>query len=330
MTKQEIMEVFRMPRALYEREIMSPAFELLKERKGGVSASAMLGYSNICKNQCLYCGMRAGNKLPLRYRYKPQEIMGLVSQAYDLGLRRMFLISGEDPLYPFEDILEVVSKTRAMGFEHVSLAAGEFSRSQYQELKSAGLTEYAMKFEMSHRESFERLNPSTSFERRNQAIEDIKAAGLRLGSGNIIDYPGQSLEELADDILLMEELQIDWAPNIPYMPASGTPLSVQSDGSPSPRGRIDYLHREISLIRLLLPDSDITAQQPGENPAEGLSGVSGNSMAISAGANLLFVDMLPAAMANNFHVIDNRIVEGVSHVKSIAQGLNLELKFKDI
>ena len=315
-----------MPREQYEREYMAPAFALMKKNMGGISVSAMLGYDNICKNKCLYCGMRAPMKLPCRYRYKPEEILSLASGAYEMGLRRLFLISGEDPAYPFEDILETVEKAKAMGFKRITLASGEFSAAQYRELKAAGLSEYAMKFEMSHKETFERLNPSTSFEKRNQCIEYIKAAGLMLASGNIVDYPGQSLEELADDILLMKELDISWAPNIPYMPVPGTPLASMPDGSCAPRGRVDYMHREISLIRLLLPMCDITAQQPGENLQEGLGGKSGNQAAIRAGANLLFVDMLPSAMSGSFNVVDKRMMQSLDTNRMYASELGLELR----
>lgn len=325
MTKQEIIEVLQMPRQQYETQIRPAAAKLLKEHKQGVSAVAMLGYSNICKNHCLYCGMRAPNsKLP-RYRFSAEDILGSVHSAYEMGLRRLFLISGEDPKYPFDDLLRVIEEAKKMGFTRVSLGAGEFGRRQYEELKAAGLDEYVMKFEMSHRDTFERLNPSTTFEKRNQGIAWIKEAGLDLGSGNIVDYPGQTLDELADDILLMKELGISWAPNIPYMPAAGTPLAVDSEGKPSRRGSIDVMQREISLVRMLLPDTDITAQQPGEDIRNGLSDVQGNLEAIRAGGNVLFVDLLPAAQARDFHVTDYRIVAGLDHIKKIAGEAKLPL-----
>ncbi|MCI8632867.1 MAG: radical SAM protein [Lachnospiraceae bacterium] len=325
MTKQEIMEVFQLPRAEYEAAIRPRAFEVLKREKRGVSPVAMLGYSNVCKNQCLYCGMRAGNaKLP-RYRFQEEQIAGSIHSAFAMGLRRLFLISGEDPKYPFETLLRIIEQAKQMGFVRVSLGAGEFSKTQYEELKAAGLDEYVMKFEMSHKDTFERMNPSTTFEKRNQGIRWIQEAGLDLGSGNIVDYPGQTLEELADDILLMQELSISWAPNIPYMPAIGTPLATQEDGTPSPRGSIDKMQREISLVRLLLPQCDITAQQPGEDIRNGLSDQQGNAEAVRAGGNVLFVDLLPAAQAGNFHVIDHRVIAGLDHVKEIAQMTGLEL-----
>lgn len=325
MNKQEIIDVFKMPREQYEAQIQAPAYEVMMAHKGGVAVTAMLGYSNICKNQCLYCGMRAGNSLTKRYRFTGEEVLGLVRQAYEAGMRRLFLISGEDPKYPFDELLRVIAEAKTMGFTKISLGAGELERSQYAELKAAGLTEYAMKFEMSHKDTFERLNPSTTFEKRNQGLEWIREAGLDLGSGNIIDYPGQTLDELADDILLMKELEISWAPNIPYMPASNTPLATDENGNPSRPGRIDVLHREISLVRLLLPDADITAQQPGPNLKNGLADRDGNKMAIQAGGNLLFVDMLPAAMTSAFTVIDNRMIQGLNYVRETAEYAGVKL-----
>lgn len=319
MNKKEIIEVFQMPREQYEREIMKPAFDTLLAHKEGVSAAAMLGYSNICRNQCLYCGMRAGNHLPKRYRISAEDIKKLAGTAREIGLKRLFLVSGEDPDYPFDDLLEVIKGAREMGFARISLGAGEFSREQYWELRAAGLDEYVMKFEMSHKDTFERLNPSTTFERRNQGIRWIKEAGLLLGSGNIVDFPGQSLEELADDILLMKELEISWAPNIPFMPAAGTPLAVQEDGSKSPFGSVDKMQREISLVRLLLPEADITAQQPGREIRNGLGDREGNQEAIRSGGNLLFVDMLPAALAGAFRVVDNRMLQDLAHVRRTAE-----------
>lgn len=319
MNKKEIIEVFQMPREQYEREIMKPAFDTLLAHKKGVSAAAMLGYSNICKNQCLYCGMRAGNHLPKRYRISAADILELARSAREIGLKRLFLVSGEDPNYPFDDLLAVIEGARKMGFAKISLGAGEFSREQYRELRAAGLDEYVMKFEMSHKDTFERLNPSTTFERRNQGIQWIREAGLLLGSGNIVDFPGQSLDELADDILLMKELEISWAPNIPFMPAAGTPLAVREDGSPSPFGSVDKMHREISLVRLLLPEADITAQQPGRERKNGLGDQEGNRDAIRSGGNLLFVDMLPAALAGAFRVVDNRMLQDLAHVRQTAE-----------
>ncbi len=313
LSKQDLLDAFRMPREEFDRIYTAQAARLLREHKKGVALTAMLGYSNICKNHCLYCGMRAPNTALPRYRMSVEDMVETIRGAYDAGLRRLFLIAGDDPKYTQEDLRHVVRAAREMGFSRISMAAGEFGREDYAALQAAGLTEYVLKFEMSHRDTFERLNPSSDFDRRRQAMGWIREAGLELGSGNIVDYPGQTLDELADDILLMEELKISWAPNIPYMPAQGTPLAAE--GGP---GRVDWMQREIALVRVLLPDADITAQQPGADPRKGMSDPEGNLAAIAAGANVLFVDLLPPGLRENFRVVDGRIIQSLEEAKERA------------
>ena len=145
---------------------------------------------------------------------------------------------------------------------------------------------------------------------------------MKLASGNIVDWPGQTLDELADDILLMKELEISWAPNIPYLPAANTPLALE--GGPG-----DFLlnNKEMAILRLMLPDIKITAQQPGIHPKAGLADKTGNQNAIACGANLLFCVLLPDAQAKAFRPIDQRHVSGLAHCEEIAQltGLTLDL-----
>ena len=104
-----------------------------------------------------------------------------------------------------------------------------------------------MKFEMSHPDSFQRLNPSTTYAKRMGCAQWIKEAGMKLASGNIVDWPGQTLDELADDILLMKALEISWAPNIPYLPAANTPLA--KEGGP---GRFLLNNKEMAILRLMM------------------------------------------------------------------------------
>ena len=196
------------------------------------------------------------------------------------------------------------------------------TRNQYDELHAAGADEYVLKFEMAQADVFNRLNPSTNFQRRMQAIEWIKQSGIRLASGNIVDYPGQTDEQLAEDILLMQQLEISWAPIIPYLPAKGTPLAAAGG-----RGSLEKNLKEISLLRIMMPKVNITAQQPGENLANGLADPEGNLNALQAGANMLFADMLPMALAQNFSVVDNRITLGLEHIQSMAERSGMRVVF---
>ena len=319
-TRQEILEILNMPEDLFWKDVAPAARKTAQDQFGdNLMVTAMLAYSNICKNQCLYCGMRAGNQIP-RYRIPPAEILDLSKRARADGLSRMFLIAGEDKNYGFDNLLSLVSGLKEQGF-NLSLAAGELEKHQYQALYEAGVEEYVLKFEMSNPESFNRMNPSTDFHARMERARWIKEIGMKLGSGNIVDWPGQTQEELVQDILLMKELDISWAPNIPFLPAMGTPLAGEKRG--------DFLtnFKEIAILRLMMPHIKITAQQPGYDGKGGLSNSQGNLDAIACGANLLFCDLLPDAKANDFRPVDGRNVSGMKHCEDVAKltGLTLDL-----
>lgn len=321
-TKQEIMEVLNMTQEQFEGEILPEAGRTADVHKeGSLQVRAMLGYDNICRNQCLYCGMRAANNTIQRYRLPAEDVIASAKMAKDRGFHHIFLISGEDPRYGFDNLLKIVEAIHKMGM-HQSLACGEFEPEQYRELQAAGADEYVMKFEMSREETFNRLNPSTNFKKRMAAIEAVKASGMKLASGNIVDFPGQDREELAEDILLMKELEISWAPVIPYMPAANTPLKEEGGF-----GSLLTNLKEIALLRLMMPDVDITAQQPGEDKKKGLADPEGNRNAVRAGANILFCDLLPDALARNFRVIDNRNVSGMEHLYQVAELTGKKLVF---
>ena len=324
MTREEIRQILRMPEEDFRREVMPLARETYRNADNQLYGMSMLGYSNICRNQCLYCGMRAGQKIP-RFRLPVEEIVGSARAAKDSGFSRIFLISGEDPGYGYEHLLQVVEGIHALGLE-ISLACGEFSPSQYQELKAAGAGEYVIKYEMGQREVFNRLNPSTDFDKRMAAIEAVKASGLKLASGNIVDYPGQTEEMLIEDIELMVKLDISWAPIVPYMPAKGTPLAeTGANGGPAKPGERLKILKEIAIMRLLMPEIRITAQQSGADLREGMASEQGNLDALMAGGNILFCDLLPDARAGAFRVVDHRELKGVSHFRKMAEMSGMEL-----
>ncbi|MEG0638629.1 MAG: radical SAM protein [Clostridia bacterium] len=320
-TKSEVLQILQMPRDEWELAIKPEAVKALEAENGKkLLVSAMLGYGNICRNQCLYCGMRASHVLPRRYRMSAEEVSETVLKAQALGFSRVFLVSGEDPGYGFENILRFVRTISASGMK-ISLGAGEQSDDEFLQLQEAGVDEYVIKFEMSHKSTFERLNPSTTFEKRMHSIETIKRLGLKLASGNIVDYPHQTLDELADDILLMKKLDISWAPCIPYLPVAGTPLAQEGG-----RGDALKMWKEISILRLMMPKIRITAQQPSENPQSTIADPQGNQDAIRAGANVLFYDLLAPNRQADFSIIDHRNLPGLALQREIAENVGYLLE----
>lgn len=313
-TKADVLTLLRMPETAFHEDIALQAARChMETNHNRLVGSALLGFDNICRNQCLYCGMRAGQKSLVRYRLDHGTVVETARTASEAGFQRIFLISGEDPGYPFEDQCRLVQALKGMGF-HVSLALGELERAQYQALRDAGADAYVLKFEMAQCDVFNRMKPTTNWEKRMRCIEWVQQSGMTLGSGNIVDYPGQTLEQLAEDIMLMRELQIGWAPVIPYLPAKDTPLAQEGG-----RGSLDKNLREIAILRLMMPDILITAQQPGKDLQKGLADPEGNLAAIHSGADILFADLLPAAQAEAFRVVDNRITLGLSHIQEMAE-----------
>ncbi len=278
-----------------------------------ISVSAMLAYDNVCKNQCAYCGMRAGNAGVNRYRIGLDDVKKAADHAKSLGLKRLFLISGDDPKYPFDDILQMVAYGKKLGF-FVSLGIGELSYDRYDALEDVGLDEYVLKFETSDKNYFTKIKPNTTFDKRMGCIEYIKGTSMQLASGNIVDMPDQTLDTIANDIMLMRDLDISWTPIIPYMPVPNTPLAKEGG-----RGSVETTLKEIAILRLMMPSINITAQQPGKDLKKGLGDIDGNLNALQSGANMLFVDLLPQSMVKDFSVIDNRMIEGMKHVEKIAE-----------
>lgn len=320
-TKQEILEILKMDDAEYLSTIQPMAEKTYQEQDGRIIVRSMLGYSNRCKNRCLYCGMRAPNKEVHRYWTPVEDIINYARLAHEHGFTRIFLVSGEDRKYSVDDITHYISEIHKMGM-FITVAAGEFPKSAYQEMKDAGLDEYMMKFEMAQPETFNRLNPSTTFESRMESIHNIKDVGLKLASGSIVDYPGQTLEMIAEDALLTKELDVTWVPAIPFMPAKNAPLSAE--GGP---GSIDLTYRFISVMRLMMPSVDITAQQPGRDLTKGLTDPESNKAAMKAGANVLFCELLDPAKAKDFGVIDNRNISGTEHIYGAAEITGMEISF---
>ena len=320
-TKQEVLEVLQMSDEEFFSTIAPEAKQAYLEQDGRIIVRSMVGYSNRCKNRCLYCGMRCLNKEVKRYWTPVDEIIEYGRHARELGFSRIFLVSGEDRKYTIDDITRFIGEMHDMGL-YITLAAGEFSPADYRAMKDAGLDEYMCKFEMAQPDTFNRLNPSTTFEKRLATNYAIKEAGLNLASGNIVDYPGQTLEMCAEDIMLTAELGVSWAPVIPFMPAKNAPLSAE--GGP---GRVSILYREIALLRLMIPGVDITAQQPGKDLTKGLTDPESNLAAINAGANVLFCELLDPAKSKDFGVIDNRNIAGTEHIYAASELTGMPISF---
>jgi len=320
-TYDDVLDVLKMGDEEFYSTIAPMAQQTYLEQDGRIIVRSVLPYSNRCKCQCLYCDMRASNNKIARYALTIDEILDLARFAHEEGHSRIFLLSGENHTYSLDDLVHIIGEIKSMDM-YMTLAAGESPANYYREMKSAGLDEYMVKFEMSQPETFNRLNPSTTFEKRMGAIHAILDAGLNLASGNIIGYPGQTFEMCAEDIMLTKKLGASWAPVIPYMPAKNTPLA--EDGGP---GSIDLAYREIALLRLLIPGINITAQQPGRNPLQGLMIPENDYAAIKVGANVLFRGLMGIQTTERLDATAGKYAKGTEHIHAVAELSGMEISW---
>ncbi len=302
----------------FEKEIRSKAYNSLVD-SGVVNVSGLLALSNVCKNDCSYCGLGRSNKIK-RFTLSDEDIYNSIHMAKDNNLSEIFFIGGENPAIKIESYVKYIKEAKKLGLK-TNLAMGVFSLDEYIELKDAGLDTYTLKFESSNKSVFESSKPDISFEDRIESIKNVKKAGLKLASSSIVGLKGQSIDDIVNDIKLTIDLDVEWAPIVPYLPSLGTRMAVDT-----PPGDISFTLRSISLLRLLKPKMKITAAQPRKNSTLGFKDPQGNLDAIRSGANMLFVELTPYALRKQFSVTNDRELPRIEEIKAIVTPLNLKLK----
>lgn len=235
----------------------APVFEeagaVCKEHFGDmVKIRALLEFSNICRRQCIYCGLNCKNSKPLRFRLEPDEIVSTALEAADSGYQTIVLQSGEDPHFTPELLGDIVRRIKsACPNVAVTLSCGEFPAEAYRYFKSCGADRYLLKHETSDPHLYQTLHPDSCLAERLRCQRDIKAAGLETGGGFMIGLPGQSIQTIADDLLTLQSIPCDMAGIGPFLPHPDTPLGD------APHGSAMLTLRAVALARLLLPRANL-------------------------------------------------------------------------
>ncbi|MBN1292180.1 MAG: radical SAM protein [Candidatus Latescibacteria bacterium] len=314
-----IKTMLEMDDETFAAKITSEAHEITQQVYGNrIFVCGLLALGNYCKNDCTYCGLRVSNSAIPRFRLALDDMKKATDTLRKSGITRIFYVGGEDPGFPVDNLFAVIEHAKDMDI-HVTLGVGVFQQNILAELHDAGVDCYTLKFETSNRAMFNRIKPTSDFDERMECIKSIKPLGMELGSGNIVGLEGQTLDDVATDITLMYNLDIDWAPVVPYLPAPGTPMAETT-----PMGNVALTLRELSVLRILLPESIITAGQPTQGSKLGFADPEGNKAALDAGANILFVDVTPFAVRRDFVITPGRILPGVAGIDKLLEGKGLQ------
>lgn len=259
-----------------EPALLKRADRIRKKYVGdAIHLRGLIEFSNICRNNCLYCGIRRGNGKVARYRMEEDELVETARRAAALGFKTVVMQSGEDMYYTQEKMCRIIEAIKKFDVA-VTLSAGERSYGDYKAFREAGADRYLMRIETTDNDLYHRLDPGMSWQYRYECLLMIKELGYELGSGIMVGLPGQSLESIAADLMFLRRLGVDMAGIGPFIPHPETPLAGE------PGGSLHLALRTMAIMRLLLPDINI----PATTAMESLH-PDGRMMALQGGANVV-------------------------------------------
>ena len=284
------------------RELFRRADARRREYYGAdVYIRGLIEFTNYCKNDCLYCGIRRSNRNARRYRLSREEILACCREGYALGYRTFVLQGGEDPWYTPERVEELVRAVKAAHPDcALTLSVGEQPREVYQAWFDAGADRYLLRHETANDDHYRSLHPAEmSPENRKRCLWDLKDIGYQVGCGFMVGSPGQTPEYLAEDLLFIRALEPDMVGIGPFIPQHDTPLRYQ------PAGTLELTLFLLGLIRLMLPDVLLPA-----TTALGTIHPRGRELGIQAGANVCMPNLSPAEVREKYALYDNKICTG--------------------
>ncbi|MFB3880461.1 MAG: [FeFe] hydrogenase H-cluster radical SAM maturase HydE [Armatimonadota bacterium] len=278
---------------------------------------ALVEFSNVCRRNCLYCGLRRGNSALHRYRMSPDSIVATVLEAARLGYGTAVLQSGEDPWYSAPMIVGIIRRIKAKADIAVTLSIGERAPEEYRLMREAGADRFLLRIETSSPILYQQLHPDSDWAVRVGCLAALRRLGYQVGSGVMIGLPGQTTEMLADDMLFLQALDLDMIGVGPFIPHPNTPLweprprgdlSEESPGGPgSHGGRLGLSLRFVACLRLLCPEALIPA-----TTALGALDPQGRQSALRAGANVLMPNCTPTQYREHYQLYPGKICTGES------------------
>lgn len=261
----------------------------------------LIEFTNYCKNDCYYCGIRRSNGCALRYRLSEEEILGCCKNGYELGFRTFVLQGGEDGYFTDEKICGLVSEIKKQYPDcAVTLSIGEKERESYEAYFKAGADRYLLRHETANEAHYGKLHPKTmSLEHRKQCLRDLKEIGYQTGCGFMVGSPFQTIDTLYEDLQFIRELQPEMVGIGPFIPQKDTPFGNMQAGT------MDRTLRLLSIIRLLHPRVLLPA-----TTALGTIHPKGRELGILAGANVVMPNLSPVAVRDKYKLYDNKICTG--------------------
>ena len=277
----------------------------LKEVGNKVFFRGLIEFSNVCSKDCYYCGIRKSNGNVKRYNLSDDEILKAVSFCYENNYGSVVLQSGENSSASFanriENLLKEIKKLSSNQLG-ITLSCGEQSHEVYKQWFDAGAHRYLLRVETTNRELYKKIHPEDhSFNTRLRCIKSLQDIGYQTGTGVMIGLPFQTVEDLADDLLYMKQINIDMVGMGPFIEHTETPLYQYRDQLWSLDSRFDMSLKMIAVIRILMKDINIAA-------ATALQAIDpvGREKGLKVGANIIMPNVTPGQFRNDYSLYQNK------------------------
>lgn len=260
-----------------------------------VHLRGLIEFSNICKRQCKYCGLRCEDKFIDRYRISKENIISYAEHAVNMGYKTIVLQSGEDEYYNTDLMCEIIEGIKKLGVA-LTLSIGEKTYEEYKAFKEAGADRYLIRIETTDKTLYNQMHPNMNFDNRVRCLEDLGRLGYEVGTGCLVGLPNQTIESLADDILFFKEINADMVGIGPFIPHPHTPLKDSATGS------FTLALKVMALTRILLKDINIPATTAMEtlNP-------NGRIIALQSGANVVMPNVTTTEYRAKYEIYPNKI-----------------------
>lgn len=292
------------------KELQERAVQVRKTYFGNqVYIRGLIEFTNYCRNDCYYCGIRRSNKKAQRYRLTVQEILECCQIGYELGFRTFVLQGGEDGAFTPDKMADLVAAIKAAYADcAVTLSVGEYSKEVYRLWKEAGADRYLLRHETANEEHYRKLHPAVlSGARRKECLWNLKELGYQVGTGFMVGSPFQTTENLVEDLLFIQKLQPQMVGIGPYVTHKDTPFADQPSGSVS---LTLYL---LAILRLMLPRVLLPA-----TTALGTMAEDGREQGILSGANVVMPNLSPVSVRKKYMLYDNKIATGSEAAEGLA------------
>ena len=268
----------------------------------------LIEFTNYCKSDCFYCGIRRSNRNLCRYRLTAEQILDCCRQGYELGLRTFVLQGGEDPGFSPEDIGGLIREIKGRWPDcAVTLSFGEHPAEVYQQWFDAGADRYLLRHETADAVHFASLHPRRqTLENRLRCLWDLKNMGYQVGCGFMVGSPGQGTEQIVQDLLLISELQPHMVGIGPFIPQKDTPFASE------PAGSAELTAYLLSIVRIMLPEVLLPA-----TTALATVHPRGREMGLLAGANVCMPNLSPSDVREKYALYDNKLSIGEEAAESL-------------